>query len=95
MTNADRIREMSDEELAEFLNDVEEYGISSQYIDVPLYKLLSSLFSPILLLIEAIQDVFVCRFRLDSNKNHPFPHSILHRMRYMPKTQTTHHPSYF
>ena len=35
MTNADRIREMSDEELAEFLNCVEEYGISSQYIDVP------------------------------------------------------------
>lgn len=34
-TNADRIRNMSDEELAEFLNDVEEYGISSQYIDVP------------------------------------------------------------
>ena len=35
MTNADRIRAMSDEELAEFLNGVEEYGISSQYIDVP------------------------------------------------------------
>ena len=35
MTNADRIRNMSDEELAEFLNGVEEYGISSQYIDVP------------------------------------------------------------
>ena len=35
MTNADRIREMSDEELAKFLNGVEEYGISSQYIDVP------------------------------------------------------------
>ena len=34
-TNADRIREMSDEELAEFLNGVEEYGISSHYIDVP------------------------------------------------------------
>lgn len=34
-TNADRIRNMSDEELAEFLNGVEEYGISSQYIDVP------------------------------------------------------------
>lgn len=35
MTNADRIRAMSDEELAVFLNAVEEYGISSQYIDVP------------------------------------------------------------
>lgn len=34
-TNADKIRNMSDEELAEFLNGVEEYGISSQYIDVP------------------------------------------------------------
>lgn len=34
-TNADRIRNMTDEELAEFLNGVEEYGISSQYIDVP------------------------------------------------------------
>lgn len=34
-TNADRIRNMSDEELAEFLNGVDEYGISSQYIDVP------------------------------------------------------------
>ena len=35
MTNADRIRNMSDEKLAEFLNGVEEYGISSHYIDVP------------------------------------------------------------
>ena len=35
MTNAERIRAMSDEELAKFLNGVEEYGISSQYIDVP------------------------------------------------------------
>lgn len=34
-TNADRIRNMSDDELAEFLNGVEEYGISSHYIDVP------------------------------------------------------------
>lgn len=35
MTNTDRIRNMSDDELAEFLNGVEEYGISSLYIDVP------------------------------------------------------------
>ncbi len=34
MTNADRIREMPDEELAEFLAVVEEDGISSQYLDV-------------------------------------------------------------
>ena len=34
-TNADRIRNMSDDELAEFLNGVDEHGISSQYIDVP------------------------------------------------------------
>lgn len=35
MTNADRIRNMSDEELAEFLDIVGEDGISSQYADVP------------------------------------------------------------
>lgn len=34
-TNADRIRNMSDEELAEFLDIVGEDGISSQYTDVP------------------------------------------------------------
>ena len=34
-TNSDRIRNMSDEELAEFLDIVGEYGISSQYADVP------------------------------------------------------------
>ena len=35
ITNADRIRNMSDEELAEFLDIVGEDGISSQYTDVP------------------------------------------------------------
>lgn len=35
MTNADRIRNMSDEELAEFLDIVGEDGIPSQYADVP------------------------------------------------------------
>lgn len=35
MTNADRIRNMSDEELAEFLDIVEEDGISSQYANLP------------------------------------------------------------
>jgi hypothetical protein len=35
MTNADRIRNMSDEELAEFLDIVGEDGISSQYADIP------------------------------------------------------------
>nr|DAY87939.1 MAG TPA: Kruppel-like factor 3 finger, kruppel-like, DNA BINDING [Caudoviricetes sp.] len=34
-TNADKIREMSDEELAEFLDIVGEDGISSQYADIP------------------------------------------------------------
>lgn len=34
-TNADRIRNMLDEELAEFLDIVGEDGISSQYADVP------------------------------------------------------------
>lgn len=34
-TNADRIRNMSDEELAEFLDVVGEDGISSQYTNVP------------------------------------------------------------
>lgn len=34
-TNADRIRNMSDEELAEFLDIIGEDGISSQYTDVP------------------------------------------------------------
>nr|DAX01647.1 MAG TPA: hypothetical protein [Bacteriophage sp.] len=34
-TNADIIRNMSDEELAEFLDIVGEDGISSQYADVP------------------------------------------------------------
>lgn len=34
-TNADRIRNMSDEELAEFLDIVGEDGIYSQYADVP------------------------------------------------------------
>ena len=34
-TNADKIRNMSDEELAEFLDIVEQDGISSQYADVP------------------------------------------------------------
>lgn len=34
-TNADKIRNMSDEELSEFLDVVEENGISSQYTDVP------------------------------------------------------------
>ncbi len=34
-TNADRIRNMSDEELAEFLDIVGEDGISSQYADIP------------------------------------------------------------
>lgn len=34
-TNADRIRNMSDEELSEFLDIVGEDGISSQYTDVP------------------------------------------------------------
>lgn len=33
--NADRIRNMSDEELAEFLDIVGEDGISSQYADIP------------------------------------------------------------
>lgn len=33
--NADRIRNMSDEELAKFLDIVGEDGISSQYADVP------------------------------------------------------------
>lgn len=33
-TNADRIRNMSDEELAEFLDIVEEDGISSQYTNL-------------------------------------------------------------
>lgn len=35
MTKADEIRNMSDEELAEFLDIVEQDGISSQYADVP------------------------------------------------------------
>lgn len=35
MTNADRIRQMSDEELAEFLDIVEQDGISSQCINLP------------------------------------------------------------
>lgn len=35
ITNADRIRNMSDEELGEFLDIVGEDGISSQYTDVP------------------------------------------------------------
>lgn len=34
-TKADRIRNMSDEELAEFLDIVGEDGISSQYADIP------------------------------------------------------------
>lgn len=34
-TNADRIRNMSDEELAEFLDIVGEDGISSKYVDIP------------------------------------------------------------
>lgn len=34
-TNADRIRNMSDEELAEFLDIVEQDGISSQCINLP------------------------------------------------------------
>lgn len=34
-TNADRLRNMSDEELADFLDIVGEDGISSQYADVP------------------------------------------------------------
>lgn len=34
-TNADRIRNMSDEELAEFLDIVGEDGISSQYANLP------------------------------------------------------------
>lgn len=34
-TNADRIRNMSDEELAEFLDIVERDGISSQYVSIP------------------------------------------------------------
>nr|DAK62253.1 MAG TPA: hypothetical protein [Caudoviricetes sp.] len=34
-TNADRIRNMSDEELAKFLDIVEQDGISSQYTGVP------------------------------------------------------------
>ena len=34
-TNADRIRNMTDEELAEFLDIVGEDGISSQYVDIP------------------------------------------------------------
>lgn len=34
-TNADRIRNMSDEELAEFLDDVEGRGISYQYANLP------------------------------------------------------------
>ena len=34
-TNADMIRNMSDEELAEFLDIVEEDGISSQYANLP------------------------------------------------------------
>lgn len=35
ITNSDRVRNMSDEELAEFLDIVGEDGISSQYTDVP------------------------------------------------------------
>ena len=35
MTNADRIRSMSDEELAEFLDIIEQDGIQSQYGGVP------------------------------------------------------------
>lgn len=35
MTNAEEIRSMSDEELAEFLDIVEEDGISSQVCDIP------------------------------------------------------------
>lgn len=35
ITNADRIRNMSDEELAEFLDIVGEDGISSQVCDIP------------------------------------------------------------
>lgn len=34
-TNADRIRNMSDEELAEFLDIVEEDGISSKCANLP------------------------------------------------------------
>mgnify|MGYP007061202089 CR=1 FL=1 len=34
-TNADRIRNMTDEELAEFLDIIGEDGISSQYTNVP------------------------------------------------------------
>lgn len=34
-TNADKIRNMSDEELAEFLDVVEEDGISSQCVNLP------------------------------------------------------------
>ena len=34
-THADRIRNMSDEELAEFLDIVVEYGISSQCANIP------------------------------------------------------------
>lgn len=34
-TNADRIRNMSDEELAEFLDIIEEDGISSQCSNIP------------------------------------------------------------
>ena len=33
-TNADRIRNMSDEELAEFLDIIEQDGISSQYVSI-------------------------------------------------------------
>lgn len=35
MTNAEKIRSMSDEELAEFLDVVEEDGISSQCTNIP------------------------------------------------------------
>nr|DAM00497.1 MAG TPA: hypothetical protein [Bacteriophage sp.] len=34
-TNADRIRNMSDEELAEFLDIIEQDGISSQCANLP------------------------------------------------------------
>ena len=34
-TNAERIRNMTDDELAEFLDIVGEDGISSQYVDIP------------------------------------------------------------
>lgn len=35
ITNADRIRSMSDEELAEFLDIVAQDGIKSQYAGIP------------------------------------------------------------